>query len=602
MKSISKILEQYNFLLKKFTEEFEKKKKLIARISILRLLIFVALITSLFVFIPRSLSLTLISTILLFAVFIYLVKKYKKESDRRDFLKKLIQLNGYEISALNGDISVFENGEKYCNPKHPYTSDLDVFGDNSLFQYLNRTISPNGEELLAFWLKSIHKDKKIIESKQEAIKELAGKLDWRQNFYATSLNAIETKEEINKLLQWVNTSMVLKKNMFFKILTYFLPLLSVSTLVLVIFQKLPESVFGLSIVLNLLLLSQVIRKINQFFGLVSKKVQILRKYSNLVELIEKEEFKSEYLLDLKKGLETNEQSASNRIKKLHKLLALFEYRLNMLMGVILNATIVWDIQIVNSIERWRQKNHHLLLNWLKVIDEFEALNSLATYAYNNPEFIYPEIEDEKFTFQAENFGHPLLNEQIRICNDLQIDQLQKYYVVTGGNMAGKSTFLRTVGVNLILAMNGAPVCATSFKFKPIEIHSSMRTSDSLAHSESYFFAEISKLKSVLDQLKQGKEVFVLLDEILKGTNSTDQQQGSIAFLKQLMKYNGAGLIATHDLSLGDLMKEYPNHFQNKCFEVSVEGDKLNFDYKLVDGIAQNLNASFLMKQMGILVD
>jgi DNA mismatch repair ATPase MutS len=601
MKSQNK-RDTYKVRVQQFSDELRKQSKNLTRISIFRLVFFIAFLISLFILIPKSILLTIIISTSIFGGFIVLVKMYFKTSKRKDFLEKLIQLNNAELSLLNGDLSVFESGKEFINPKHPYTSDLDIFGDNSLFQYLNRTISPNGKELLASWVANIHKDKAEIEKKQEAIKELAEKLEWRQNFYASAMDTTESKEEIEKLLLWSQTPMILKKSKIFKYLSYFFPAIALVVFLFSMTNQIPFSALGIAIVLNLLLLSGVIRKINDFFSLISKKVQILRKYSTLVQLIENEDFESEYLNDLKKGLETKGKNASKRIQQLHKLLAMFEYRLNMLMGMILNASVVWDIHIVFAIEKWRKKNQHLLLNWLKVIDEFEALNSFATYSYNNDGFVFPEISEKKFIFHAENLGHPLLGENVRINNNLHIDELHQYFVVTGGNMAGKSTFLRTVGVNLVLGMNGAPVCATRFSFKPIEIYSSMRTNDSLAHSESYFFAEISKLKSVLDQLKNRKEVFVLLDEILKGTNSTDQQQGSIAFLNQLKKYTGAGLIATHDLSLGKLAKEYPQNFQNKCFEVSVEDDKLIFDYKLVDGIAQNLNASFLMKQMGIMME
>jgi DNA mismatch repair ATPase MutS len=249
---------------------------------------------------------------------------------------------------------------------------------------------------------------------------------------------------------------------------------------------------------------------------------------------------------------------------------------------------------------WHNRNHKKLNHWLEVISETDALISLANFANNYPGFAFPEIKVGQFSFYAEKLGHPLLHENKRVCNDIEINGWSKVMIITGANMAGKSTFLRTVGVNLILARTGAPVCAGKMVFTPIEMYTNMRTTDSLLKDESYFFAELKRIKGVLDWLKKGEHIFVILDEMLKGTNSVDKLNGSRELLRKLVQYKSVSLIATHDLKLSEMEAEFPQQIFNKCFEIRIENDELVFDYKLSDGATKTMNATFLMKKMGII--
>ena len=224
----------------------------------------------------------------------------------------------------------------------------------------------------------------------------------------------------------------------------------------------------------------------------------------------------------------------------------------------------------------------------------------GNFSYNNSNYTFPEISDAEFYLSIKEGGHPLLYKDQRINNDFSVTDLKKITIVTGANMAGKSTFLRTIGVNMVLGMTGSPVCAEKFVFSPIEIFTSVRTNDSLHKNESYFYAELMRLKKITDTLKSGKKLFIILDEMLKGTNSKDKHIGSYALIEQLIKLNASGLAATHDIQLGKLAEKYPNNISNKRFEVEIINDELVFDYKLKDGISQNLNASFLMKKYGII--
>jgi DNA mismatch repair ATPase MutS len=274
-------------------------------------------------------------------------------------------------------------------------------------------------------------------------------------------------------------------------------------------------------------------------------------------------------------------------------------RLNFLTNVVVNSLFMCDLQCIYRLEKWKHENASQLKIWLDVICEAEVLCSLGTYAFNNPVFIYPGINNE-LAIRTENVGHPLLPINECVTNDLYLGKGQSVLIITGANMAGKSTFLRTVGVNLVLALAGAPVFAKSFSCPIIHLRTGMRTADSLKDHQSYFYAELDRLKSIMDELRSDKPLLILLDEILKGTNSTDKQSGSIALVKQLLPHPCLAMIATHDVVLGDLENQFPQHIKNYYFEANIENDQLFFDYKLKHGIAQKMNATFLMKKMGII--
>ena len=290
------------------------------------------------------------------------------------------------------------------------------------------------------------------------------------------------------------------------------------------------------------------------------------------------------------------------IRRLAKLLNMMDSNLNLLVSLIMNGLFMFNIHVLMAVEHWRLKYRDQVPEWFKVLAEMDALSSLGTYAFNNPMYIYPEPVADGFQFVAEKIGHPLIPAETCVTNDIEIRGWNQFRIITGANMSGKSTFLRTIGTNLLLAMMGAPVFASRLKFYPIEIHSSIRTNDSLTKRESYFYAELKRLKEIITELESGSQKLILLDEILKGTNSSDKQTGSVALIKQLMKYKLAGLFATHDLALGELVNHYPENIQNLCFEIHITGDRMEIDYKLTPGVCRNLNASFLMKSMGIILD
>jgi DNA mismatch repair ATPase MutS len=274
--------------------------------------------------------------------------------------------------------------------------------------------------------------------------------------------------------------------------------------------------------------------------------------------------------------------------------------LNIPVAIIFNGCFSLNVHLLLATENWKLKYKLLIPEWFDIVGKIEAFSSLGNFSFNNPDFINPKAVNESFILHAKNMGHPLIPKDTCVKNDIRINGWKQISIVTGANMSGKSTMLRTIGTNYILAMTGCSVCADEFIFTPIEIHTSMRTNDSLAKKESYFYAELKRLKEIIDELEKGKQKFILLDEILKGTNSNDKRTGSMALINQLLKYDIIAMVATHDQVLGDLINEYPANISNRCFEISIVNDKMHIDYKIREGVCQNLNATFLMKNMGII--
>lgn len=319
----------------------------------------------------------------------------------------------------------------------------------------------------------------------------------------------------------------------------------------------------------------------------------------MFKIINNEDFKSKLLTNLKSKLFNKENNSIDGLKKLKGLLNIFDQRGNLIYIVLGNGLFLIDFILLRLVNKWFKTYGNHIDNWIDYLSEINALNSLANFHFNNSEFKFPEFT-EKNIVECQNMGHPLIHKNKNVKNDFKIDNLNKFYVVTGANMAGKSTFLRTVGMNLVLASIGAPVCANQFLFQPIILFTSMRTTDNLSEDISYFQAELLRLRKIMDIIEDGKEshkYFILLDEILKGTNSLDKLMGSKMFLKKLINYPVSGIVATHDLGLGELEDTQPKNFQNICFEIDMTENNVSYDYKLRKGITQNFNATFLLKSM-----
>jgi hypothetical protein len=576
-----------------------KQKKVLFTLSLLRLLVFISGAGLAIAGFSFSIFAGVISIIITILLFLFLLDRYKIHSEKKDFFSNMETISRDEVKALSGDLSPFNNGSIWINTEHDFSNDIDLFGNDSLFHFLNRTVTGKGREKLAFWLSEPLGLSGNILQRQEAIAELSGKIEWRQEFMAHGIGKSLGKEDVEGLLAWLNDKSGFLSSPFLKIIIWLLPALTIISLGMLIAGYIAYSAFTIFFFINLLLIFSQIRHTGKIHNQVSRKHAFLTSLSKLFLSFENEPFKATILSDIKTRISSGKQSAVNRLKGLSSIIQSFDTRLNMMVGFVLNGLLLWDFHCILSLEKWKEGSKSLFPEWLDQIAEIDALISLANFAFNNPGYSYPELSGQGTIFSALNMGHPLIEQSKRICNDFLIPARGKVFIITGANMAGKSTFLRTVAVNFILGMTGAPVCANQLKFTPLKLFTSMRTTDSLTHNESYFYAELKRLKILKTRLEAGEEILFILDEILKGTNSVDKSNGSKMFMKIIVELGGTGLIATHDTSLGEMGNEFPGVIINKCFEIEIDGEKISFDYKLKEGITKKMNAALLMKQMGI---
>ncbi|MEL6843331.1 MAG: DNA mismatch repair protein MutS, partial [Bacteroidota bacterium] len=318
--------------------------------------------------------------------------------------------------------------------------------------------------------------------------------------------------------------------------------------------QLPGWAPGLIFFLNLGIVGQHLKRTGKKQLQVGKQSRILKAYGKLLGQIENFPAQALLLTAQQKELETKGEKASEAIYRLGELAGMLDQRLNVIIGLLFNGMLLWDIRYVSKLEQWKESYHDQLLPWIDKIGDWDVWQSLSRNHYNYPEHCFPNVLEGEFQLQAQALGHPLLKADTRVCNDMDLGKPGEFLVVTGANMAGKSTFLRTVGTNLILARCGGVVCAERYEFAPIPLITSIRTHDSLEDNESYFYAELKQLKKIIDRLKEGT-VFIIVDEMLRGTNSRDKQTGSRKFIEQLIQLRGVGMIATHDLALGELADE-----------------------------------------------
>jgi hypothetical protein len=574
-----------------------KKHQLL--VSLLRLFVFIAGGILSAVAFSHSVIGGIVALLVTIICFLLLVKKYEDYSGKILFAQNLVTINGKEINALDGDYSSFDGGSDLYNAKHDFSGDIDLFGEDSLFRYLNRTVTGSGRSQLAVWLSEPYDLREEITERQDAVRELTGKLAWRHQFMAFGLDKPLNEKEIGSLRDWLNESDDSYSSPLMKISSCVLPPAAIITLLLVIAGVLPFMVFLLLYVFNLFLITLFLKKSNRIHAMVSRKQLFLSSFEQLVGSFEKEHFTSDVLAAIKEKLCASQGSVAFKIKELNNIISAFDNRLNLFVGLILNGFLLWDFHCIMKLEKWRRSAASSLPLWLDLLGKADGLNSLANYAYNNPDNSFPKVGENGPLLEAVRLGHPLLKRETRVSNDFSVRQRGQVFIITGANMAGKSTFLRTVAVNMVLGMTGAPVCAEKMKLTPLKLFTSMRTVDSLSHNESYFYAELKRLKALKERLENSEDIFFILDEILKGTNSTDKSLGSKQFLRRVIDLGGTGLIATHDISLGEMETEYPLNVVNKCFEIEIDGENISFDYLLRDGITRKMNAAALMRQMGI---
>jgi hypothetical protein len=590
-------MEIYKSRILEFRLELKKTKTKYNTISLLRLASILLFLILGYYYLQESKMIFLSFSIISLIAFFLLMKWHSKLVFKMKMQEALIAINTNEIDYLDNNKLPFENGEEFVDFQHPYGYDLDIFGNHSLFQNFNRTATFIGKKTLANQCLKLLPNEKI-RSNQEAIQELTKKLEWRHDFLALAQISEDNQQAFESLLKWskFNSTPLSKGSILISIVSPIL-FLGFSLLYWVTSNVIFVNVLSIIFIFNLGFLGSFMKRIQLEIANSSNIDKLISQYGLLLQKIEDEDFISEKLIDLKKRLIYEKENASVHFKHLSTLFSNMDTIQNLVSGVVFNGTFLYNLHTFRSLILWKNLHAQALEDWLAVIGEFEMLNSLANVSYNNPDFVFPDL-NSNYEISFSNLSHPLLNKKNRVGNDIDF-QPQCFMILTGSNMSGKSTFLRSLGINMVLTGMGSVVCATRAKVHPMPVLVSMRLSDSLSDSESYFFAEIKRLKLIMDGLESNPS-FVLLDEILRGTNSDDKRNGTIEVIKKVIAKKAIGAIATHDIEVCLTVNDYPNSIKNKCFEVEIIKEDLYFDFKLRDGICKNKSATFLMKKIGVI--
>lgn len=588
--------KKYKDLQEKHQTAYKEISKTYNLISIIRAVLAIAFLGFIYFFFKTDNTSFLWAMLGAFFAFFIVMKWHDKVAFKRRLFKTLKNINEEEFNYLEKKELPFENGVEFLPKSHDYAFDLDFFGENSLFQNLNRTATFKGKNTLANLLMSLKSNEEIIEN-QAAINELASKLTFRQDVLALATITEDSQKVYENLIKWSKNIHPL--SLFLTIASFVMPAIFIAFAVLnyvgnnPIYSKLVFLVF----LLNLGLFGTLYKKIKGEILNLHKINETISNYGLIIKHIETEKFTAPKLKNLQNQLTFDNIKASKQIENLSSLFKQIESINNPIAAVIINGTILYHLHAYKALIKWKKAYAAQIPLWLEIIGEFEALNSLANLSYNNPDFCFPTVNKE-YKIEFKDLGHPLINSKGRVNNSVDFNN-QNFIILTGSNMAGKSTFLRSLGVNLVLAGTGAAICATEANVHPLKVLVSMRLSDSLEENESYFFAEVKRLKEIMNKLDE-EVSFVLLDEILRGTNSEDKRSGTIEVIKKMIAKKAIGAIATHDLEVCNTTAEFPETLTNKNFEVEIVNNELVFDYKLREGICKNKSATFLMKKMEVI--
>lgn len=591
------IKEQFKERFKNFQSKNTKLKQLSTQYAWGRVIFFFACIAGVVIMADNKFSEGIIFFILVFLVgFLVLLKEHQKVKRKQRFNEEMAVINQQEIQRLMGDYSGFEKGEEFIQPRHNYHIDLDIFGKYSLYQLINRTSTSFGKNQLAQWM-STPADKADILKRQEAIKELGPKLGWRQELQAHGRGGQGEKTDITQLSGWLKEESKIKGNSFYKAALILLPAATLVTLILSIIGTIPSGITLLLILINIGVLGTVFSRAKDIYDKTVSSNTALKAYEKQIGMIEQEAFSSPYLSDLKSRFVRDQIKASRVIKQLQFILDNLHNRANMMYQVF-NLLFIIDVYWILQAEKWKEHTKADVESWFETIGELECLTSLAAFHFAKPDYTFPAISQVPFTIEGKGVGHPLIKEESRVNNSFNFSGKGGICLITGSNMSGKSTFLRTVGVNAVLGLMGAPVCADSFTVSNLKVFTSMRTQDDLEESVSSFYAELKRLKQMIESIDGSIPVLFMVDEVLKGTNSEDRHKGAIALIRQLNKAEAFGFVSTHDIGLGNITNEL-NGVKNYSFNSVIEGDEIIFDYTLTEGICKSFNATKLMQKMGI---
>ncbi len=586
--------EYYEARITDFRRKMEIVSSEVYRLSWARVIVFFSFL-ALFIFFANARNgFAMFLTIAAFPlVFGSLVNIFNRKSLLLVEYRDLLGISEEELLRLDFQFDSLEGGTEYINREHAYSYDLDLFGKHSLFQLLNRTQTPDGRKRMAEWMqKPATRDEILI--RQEAVREISGKMDWAQKFLAAGRSASATSENTDRLKTWLIEKSDSNINSWITALAYVMPILMIAALVAVIFFGVSIYILFPVLAVNGIILARIQSKIRAVSEQTDGNVKLLRSYEKMISCLIHEEFSAERLRFLRKPFGMRSVHA---IKSLRNLLDILDGRGNMFYGLF-DIAFLLDVHLLNRIWKWKDRNEQDLSIWFENIAEFEVLSSLGSHSFLFPGHTMPEI-CEDWHLAATTIGHPLINPDECVTNDFSVDGEGTVVIITGSNMSGKSTFLRTAGINVVLGLMGSVVFAEQMSIPVTQVFTGMRSEDDLASHISSFYAELRRIRALLEKIEtSGLPVLFMLDEILKGTNTQDRHRGSEGLVKQLSKMRAFGFISTHDLEIGRLGDKDPK-VQNYSFNSTINGDEILFDYKISPGICHSFNASKLMEKMGI---
>lgn len=579
--------------LKSTEEQLSQLEKSIYYTGIFRLFSFLLAAVCFVLYIKHQELLFLFASIFVFVLFGYGVKRNVALNLQRTIVRNKIRLIQNELDIHFGKNSFFDNGGTFSNGQG-YDMDLDIYGDGSLFHRINRAWTVNGKQLLSQHLSSPDIRTERILEHQEGAEELADKREFRLAFLSRLISLENIQDPVKELQDWSNQSEFRFSGSFVTALMYALPLVNLVLWGYAFYTGNTNPALWVSGI-NLTIALNYARIIKKDHDSVSGMQSTFALYAECWSHIEKENFQAAGT----KSIHKNIQEASIHFAKLSQLSERFDRRLNPLVFVLLNSLFLYDLHCAAALENWIKSNKGKSEVWFHAFAEMELMISLGSWNDMHPDFCKAQLHGKKEVI-ADQMGHPFLPAGIRTNNSLHLGKDEKLILITGSNMSGKSTFLRSLGINLILAQCGMRCCATRFVFHPAQLLTSLRQTDSLRENISLFHAELLRLRWIQDRIAEGEFAIVLIDEMLRGTNSEDKLNGSRKLIERLMRLDAIGLIASHDLALGDMEQIHRGSISNYCFESRIENNELYFDYHLQRGLAKNKNASFLLRKMDII--
>jgi hypothetical protein len=501
-----------------------------------------------------------------------------------------------------------DDGAEFIKPEHPYTADLDVFGQGSLFQLMSVAHTPHGRRALAGFLSHAAPDVELRQ-RQDAVRVLGPELELRQELEALSLGTADPPHErpskgssardLEALLAWAESEPRLSKDPLLVWGSRIFPPITLLSMVATGVFDLSSFVWGVPLIVQLFLTARAASEAGRVFNIVSATQGAFTRFKPTFKRLEDTSFDSPLLATLRNMLRGSSEPASAQMRRFERALSWFELRHNGMIYPFVTLLLLWDIHSVLALERWQAQTGRSLRAWFEALGQWEALSSLAGLGYDNPEFSLPEVVNSPVEFSADDLGHPLLPPEARVGNNVYLPGPGHALLVTGSNMSGKSTLLRAMGLAVVLALAGAPVCAARLRVGRSNVYTSMRISDSLAGGVSHFYAELKKLRAAVEATHEPLPLFFLLDEILHGTNSEERQLGARWVLAELLRAGAIGAVSTHDLGLCQLPPALMQSVQSVHFRESVLNGKMVFDYKLRLGPVTGGNALRLMRSLGL---